>query len=131
MTSKIQPVLPPISIPPSLGTPENVNTSITDTSALPQERGELKKQIRKCNVILLVYSDHYSYERVALFWMPYFRSVGINVPVVLCANKSDLSPAGTSTAQIIEEEMLPVCGIVRIFGVCVDPVPGDGRVQGD
>lgn len=52
-----------------------------------------------------MYSDHYSYERVALFWMPYFRSLGVNVPVVLCSNKSDLNP-GVSTA--IEDEMLPV-----------------------
>lgn len=60
-------------------------------------------------MILLVYSDHYSYERVALFWMPHFRSLGVNVPVVLCCNKSDLSP-GMSTAKVIEDEMLPVMG---------------------
>lgn len=110
VTSKIQPVLPPITLPPTtlLSYQENVTTTIVDTSALPQERNNLRKEVRKCNVILLVYSDHYSYERVALFWMPYFRSLGVNVPVVLCANKSDLSPNGTSTAQIVEDEMLPV-----------------------
>ncbi len=76
ITAKIQSVLPQVTIPPSIGTPENVTTTIVDTSALPQERDNLKKEIRKSNVILLVYSDHYSYERVALFWMPYFRSLG-------------------------------------------------------
>ena len=110
VTSKIQPILPPITLPPTslLSYQENVTTTIVDTSALPEERNNLRKEVRKCNVILLVYSDHYSYERVALFWMPYFRSLGVNVPVVLCANKSDLSPNGTSTAQIVEDEMLPV-----------------------
>ena len=90
-----------------------------DTSALPQDRGELRKEIRKCNVILLIYSDHYSYERVALFWMPYFRSLGVNVPVVLCANKSDVSPNGTNAAQIIEDEMLPVMAEFKEIDSCI------------
>ncbi|KAK4549516.1 ERMES complex Ca(2+)-binding regulatory GTPase gem1 [Oleoguttula mirabilis] len=119
VTSRIQPVLPPITLPPSLGTPENVTTTIVDTSALPQERNNLRKEVRKCNVILLVYSDHYSYERVALFWMPYFRSLGVNVPVVLCANKSDLSSTGTSTAQVVEEEMLPVMAEFKEIDSCI------------
>ena len=118
VTTKIQTVLPPITLPPGLGTPENVTTTIVDTSALPQERDSLRKELRKCNVILLVYSDHYSYERVALFWMPYFRSLGVNVPVVLCSNKSDLS-SGTSTAQIVEDEMLPVMAEFKEIDSCI------------
>lgn len=89
-----------------------------DTSALPQDRDTLRKALRKCNVILLVYSDHYSYERVALFWLPHFRSLGVNVPVVLCANKSDLS-AGTNTSQVVEEEMLPVMAEFKEIDSCV------------
>lgn len=119
ITSPLQPVLPPITLPPTLGTPENVTTTIVDTSALPQERDALRKEVRKCNVILLVYSDHYSYERVALFWMPYFRSLGVNVPVVLCANKSDLAPVGSTTAQIVEEEMLPVMAEFKEIDSCI------------
>ena len=119
VTSKIQSVLPAITIPPTLGTPENVTTTIVDTSALPQDRDSLKKEIRKANVVLLVYSDHYSYERVALFWMPYFRSLGVNVPVVLCANKSDLSPNGASTAQIINDEMLPLLAEFKEIDSCI------------
>ncbi|KAF2209386.1 hypothetical protein CERZMDRAFT_87068 [Cercospora zeae-maydis SCOH1-5] len=116
VTTKIQHVLPPITLPPALGTPDNVPTTIVDTSSLPQDRDELKKALRKCNVILLVYSDHYSYERVALFWMPYFRSLGVNVPVVLCSNKSDLTP-GVSTA--IEDEMLPVMAEFKEIDSCI------------
>lgn len=100
-------MLPAVTIPPTLGTPDNVSTTIVDTSALPHERANLNKEIRKSNVILLVYSDHYSYERVGLFWMPHFRSLGVNVPVILCANKSDLS-ADISSEQIVEDEMLPL-----------------------
>ncbi|KAL1903357.1 ERMES complex Ca(2+)-binding regulatory GTPase gem1 [Sporothrix stenoceras] len=145
ITNKIQAVLPQITIPPNIGTPENVTTTIVDTSARPQDRTTLRKEIRKCNVILLVYADHYSYERVALFWMPYFRSLGVNVPVVLCANKSDLAAAATGTtaanpatpsggmsasggnspgsddqlAQVLEEEMVPVMQEFREIDSCI------------
>ncbi|KAI9681839.1 MAG: ERMES complex Ca(2+)-binding regulatory GTPase gem1 [Trizodia sp. TS-e1964] len=118
VSSKIQSVLPQITIPPNIGTPENVTTIIVDTSALPQERNTLRKEIRKSNIILLVYSDHYSYERVALFWMPYFRSLGVNVPVVLCANKSDLATNGT-TSQVVEDEMLPVMAEFKEIDSCI------------
>ncbi|KAK2744069.1 ERMES complex Ca(2+)-binding regulatory GTPase gem1 [Onygenales sp. PD_40] len=119
VTNKIQPVLPQVTIPPSIGTPENVTTTtVVDTSALPQERANLAKEIRKSNVILLVYSDHYSYERVALFWLPHFRSLGVNVPVVLCANKSDLAPAGNE-AQVVEDEMLPVMAEFKEIDSCI------------
>jgi mitochondrial Rho GTPase 1 len=116
--NKIQSVLPQITIPPTLGTPDNVTTTIVDTSALPQERVNVAREIRKSNVILLVYSDHYSYERVALFWLPHFRSLGVNVPVVLCANKSDLAGNGSS-AQVIEEEMLPVMAEFKEIDSCI------------
>lgn len=119
VTNKIQPVLPQVTIPPTIGTPENVTTTtVVDTSALPQERANLAKEIRKSNVILLVYSDHYSYERVALFWLPYFRSLGVNVPVVLCANKSDLAPEGNE-AQVVEDEMLPVMAEFKEIDSCI------------
>lgn len=118
VANKIQTVLPQITIPPTIGTPENVTTTIVDTSARPQDRNTLRKEIRKSNVILLVYSDHYSYERVALFWMPYFRSLGVNVPVVLCANKSDLTGDG-NTAQIVDDEILPVMHEFREIDSCI------------
>jgi Ras family protein T1 len=118
VTAKIQPVLPQVTLPPSLGTPDNVTTTIVDTSALPPERDNLRKELRKSNVILLVYSDHYSYERVALFWMPYFRSQGVNVPVVLCANKSELASNGT-TSQVVSEEMLPVMNEFKEIDSCI------------
>ncbi|KAL9050564.1 MAG: hypothetical protein Q9162_006559 [Coniocarpon cinnabarinum] len=118
VTGRIQPVLPQITLPPTLGTPDNVTTVIVDTSAQPQDRDTLRKELRKSNVLLLVYSDHYSYERVALFWMPYFRSLGVNVPVVLCANKADLAK-NSSTPQIVEDEMLPVMGEWKEIDSCI------------
>ena len=119
ITNRIQPILPAITIPPRLGTPENVTTIVIDTSALPQERQTLNKEIRKSNVILLVYSDHYSYERVGLFWMPHFRSLGVNVPVVLCANKSDLGGNDSTMAQVAEDEMLPLMAEFKEIESCI------------
>ncbi|EER41373.1 mitochondrial GTPase [Histoplasma capsulatum H143] len=58
------------------------------------------------------------YERVALFWLPYFRSLGVNVPVVLCANKSDLTPEGNGS-QVVEDEMLPVMAEFKEIDSCI------------
>ena len=91
---------------------------MVDTSALPQERDRLKKEVRKCNVILLVYSDHYSYERISLYWMPLFRTWGVNVPVILCANKSDLAGTG-SMARIIKDELAPVMAEFKEIDSCI------------
>ena len=113
---KIQPVLPAVTLPPNVGNASS--TTVVDTSARPQDRTTLRKEIRKSNVILLVYSDHYSYERVALFWMPYFRSLGVNLPVVVCSNKSDLTPEG-SFSQVADEEMKPVMAEFREIDTCI------------
>lgn len=110
VSGKIQPVLPPITI----GAPEGITTTIVDTSALPQERNTLRKEIRRSNVICLVYSDHYSYERVSLFWLPFFRSLGVNLPVVLCANKSDIAPDVEA-----EEEMMPIMMEFKEIDSCI------------
>ena len=50
--------------------------------------------------------------------MPHFRSLGVNVPVVLCANKSDLS-ASSSTTQIIQDEMLPLMAEFKEIDSCI------------
>lgn len=118
VTQRIQPVLPQITLPPTLGTPENVTTVIVDTSALPYERTNLRKELRKSNVILLAYSDHYSYERIALFWMPFFRAQGVSVPVILCANKSDVATSNI-TSQVVEDEMLPVMAEFKEIDSCI------------
>lgn len=64
-----------------------VTTTITDT--LLGDLAELAKQLRQADVILLVYLDHYTYERVSLWWMPMLRALGVNLPIVVCANKAD------------------------------------------
>lgn len=50
--------------------------------------------------------------------MPYFRSLGVSVPVILCANKSDLS-GHSSTSQVVEDEMLPVMAEFKEIDSCI------------
>ncbi|KAI5955686.1 GEM1 [Candida jiufengensis] len=64
-------------------------TTIVDTD--PSDHALLTQELKRADVIWLVYSDHYTYERISLHWMPIFRSLGLNLPIILCANKSDLS----------------------------------------
>lgn len=79
----IQSVLPPITIPREFSSLPNSpsSTIIVDTSADPMERATLQQEIKRANVIWLVYSGHYTCERITLFWMPFFRSMGVNVSV--------------------------------------------------
>ncbi|KAK9240687.1 EF hand associated-domain-containing protein [Lipomyces kononenkoae] len=115
----IQSVLPPISIPPEfISVANNLTMTMVDTSSRPQDRQSLNREIRRANVILLVYSDHYTSERIPLFWLPYFRSLGVNVPVVLCANKCDLA-VDTDSAEVILDEMIPIMEEFKEVESCI------------
>ena len=63
-------------------------TTIIDTSS--SDMNNLQQELKRADVIWLVYCDHYTYERISLHWMPLFRSLGVNLPIILCGNKSDL-----------------------------------------
>ncbi|KAK9450243.1 EF hand associated-domain-containing protein [Limtongia smithiae] len=115
----LQPVLPPVSIPAEfLSVANSMTMTIVDTSSQPQDRQSLNREIRRANVILLVYSDHYTSERVTLFWLPYFRSLGVNVPVVLCANKCDLL-LDMDSAEVILDEMIPIMEEFKEIESCI------------
>lgn len=101
-------VVPEVTIPPEV-TPENVTTSIVDTSSNPKSRSHLLSQLTRAHVICLVYSisEPSSFERVAEYWLPLFRREGINVPVILVGNKIDLR-GGEVTNQGLEDEIAPI-----------------------
>lgn len=65
----------------------NITTIIDTTSS---DMNSLQQELKRADVIWLVYCDHYTYERISLHWMPLFRSLGVNLPIILCGNKSDL-----------------------------------------
>lgn len=97
-------------------------TVIIDT--LASDHAALNKELKQADVILLVYLDHYTYERVSLYWMPFFRAVGVNLPVVVCATKSDLKAGAdnvgsSSFSQQNSEEFMPLINEFKEIEACV------------
>lgn len=82
-----------ITIPADV-TPEQVPTNIVDYSAAEQTDENLADEIKKANVVCIVYAvdDEDSMEQVTAFWLPLIRENHLNkmCPVVLVGNKIDL-----------------------------------------
>ncbi|KAF8527453.1 P-loop containing nucleoside triphosphate hydrolase protein [Hysterangium stoloniferum] len=116
----VQHVVPEVTIPPEV-TPENVTTYIVDTGAGPQDRSHLESEIRKAHVICVVYAidNPNSFDRLPAYWLPYFRSLGVNVPVILVGNKIDLR-GGQVTNQALEDEILPIMNEFKEVETCVE-----------
>ncbi|RUP48323.1 hypothetical protein BC936DRAFT_144711 [Jimgerdemannia flammicorona] len=127
----IQHVVPEVTIPPEV-TPENVTTHIVDSSVLyvppttarTENRETLETEIRKAHVICIVYSidDPNTFNRLPVFWLPYIRSLGVNVPVVLVGNKIDLRGEDV-TNQSLEDEIIPIMNEFKLEGeveTCVE-----------
>lgn len=112
----IQDVLPPITIPRDFSSSRYSpnSTILVDTNS--QDIPALQHEIRKADVIWLVYSDHYTYERISLYWMNVFRSMGVNLPVVLCANKADV---GLDSDRVIHDEFIPILKEFKEVESCI------------
>ncbi|GJJ13272.1 ERMES complex Ca(2+)-binding regulatory GTPasegem1 [Clathrus columnatus] len=117
---QVQHVIPEVTIPPEV-TPENVTTYIVDTGNRPQDRQHLESEIRKSHVICVVYAidNPNSFDRLPTYWLPYFRSLGVNVPVILVGNKIDLR-GGIVTNQALEDEILPIMNEFKEVETCVE-----------
>ncbi|KAG8817041.1 ERMES complex Ca(2+)-binding regulatory GTPase gem1, partial [Serendipita sp. 399] len=61
-------------------------------TAKPDDRPHLESEARKAHVICIVYAidNPHSFSRIPAYWLPYFRGLGVNVPVILVGNKIDL-----------------------------------------
>ncbi|KAI7856736.1 EF hand associated-domain-containing protein [Circinella umbellata] len=80
---------------------------ITDSSARPEHREQLEAEIRKAHVICIVYAidDPNTFNRLPLYWLPYIRSLGVNVPAVLVGNKIDLRGDDVTNTSLEDEEV--------------------------
>ncbi|EPQ54461.1 mitochondrial Rho GTPase [Gloeophyllum trabeum ATCC 11539] len=118
--SHVQHIVPEVTIPPEV-TPENVTTYIVDSGAGPQDRQHLESEIRKAHVICVVYSidNPNSFDRIPTYWLPYFRQLGVNVPVILVGNKIDLR-GGEVTNEALEEEIVPIMNEFKEVETCVE-----------
>lgn len=60
-----------------------VMNMVTDISVVAhtEDREQLETEIRKAHVICIVYAidDPNTFNRLSLFWLPYIRSLGVNV----------------------------------------------------
>ncbi|KAF8442938.1 P-loop containing nucleoside triphosphate hydrolase protein [Boletus edulis BED1] len=116
----VQRVVPEVTIPPEV-TPENVTTYIVDSGAGPQDRQHLESEIRKAHVICVVYAidNPNSFDRIPTFWLPHFRQLGVNVPVILVGNKIDLR-GGEVANEALEDEIIPIMNEFKAVETCVE-----------
>ncbi|EME26374.1 Mitochondrial Rho GTPase 1 [Galdieria sulphuraria] len=116
---EVQPVLPTVVIPPEV-TPERVHVSIVDTSSSPEERHKLEEEIRKADVLVLVYdvSKRETLDRASSYWLPTLRRLGVTVPVVLVGNKIDVRGIGADHS--LEHLIKPIMDEFREVDVCIE-----------
>lgn len=113
----IQHMIPPINIPRDFSESRSAldYTVLVDTSA--SNLSSLQYEIRQADVIWLVYSDHYTYERISLYWIPLFRSMGVNLPIVICNSKCDSDSCDSQT--VLNEEFVPLLTEFKEVEACV------------
>lgn len=116
----VQHVVPEVTISPEV-TSENVTTYIVDSGAGPSDKHHLELEVRKAHVICVVYAidDSNSFNRIPVYWLPYFRQLGINVPVILVGNKIDLR-GGEVTNKSLEDEIRPIMAEFKEVETCVE-----------
>lgn len=116
----VQHIVPEVTIPPEV-TPENVTTYIVDSGAGPSDRAHLESEIRKAHVICVVYAidNPQSFDRIQAFWLPHFRQLGVNIPVILVGNKIDLR-GGHVTNEALEDEIVPIMNEFKEVETCVE-----------
>ncbi|XP_051698156.2 mitochondrial Rho GTPase 2 isoform X4 [Oryctolagus cuniculus] len=107
-----------ITIPADV-TPEKVPTRIVDSSEAEQTAAELQDEIRKANVVCVVYdvSEEATIEKIRTKWIPLVNGgteAGRRVPIILVGNKSDLRP-GSSL-----EAVLPIMSQFAEIETCVE-----------
>ncbi|SCU82270.1 LAFA_0C10176g1_1 [Lachancea sp. 'fantastica'] len=130
----LQDCLPAVTVPRDFSSSPYCpkTTLLVDTTGF--ELPSLHRELKTADVIWLVYSDHESYDRVALYWMMMFRSLGVNLPVILCRNKCDnvLGKSQTVSAnefraedqasdstRIEDEEFIPILREFKEIETCI------------
>jgi Ras family protein T1 len=127
-SSSVQRVVPEILLPADV-TETGVSTRIVDTASSPAQRSHLESSLRSSHVIILVYSIEApaSFDRIPTYWLPYIRSLGINVPVILVGNKIDLrTEAMLNTNEALEDELAPVMAEFKEVESCIETSVKEG-----
>ncbi|KAK2714554.1 hypothetical protein QYM36_008944 [Artemia franciscana] len=109
-----------ITIPADV-TPENVPTHIVDSSAAEQSQDELIQEVKRADVVCIVYSvdDETTLEAVTSKWLPFLHDVekqnSLNVkPVILVGNKCDIVDYSTFDA------VMPIMNEYQEVETCIE-----------
>eukprot|EP00062_Callorhinchus_milii_P009030 gi/632952380/ref/XP_007891819.1/ PREDICTED: mitochondrial Rho GTPase 2 isoform X2 [Callorhinchus milii] len=107
-----------ITIPADV-TPECVPTHIIDYSASEQTDEELQEEIKRANVVCVVYdvNSESTIEKIKSKWIPLVNSSAnqwSKIPVILVGNKSDLQGASSM------ESILPIMNQFTEIETCVE-----------
>ena len=88
----------------------------------PDDKQHLESEIRKAHVICVVYSieNANTFDRIPTYWLPYFRQLGVNVPVILIGNKIDLR-GGEVTNEALEDEIVPIMNEFKVMSIISRP----------
>jgi GTPase SAR1 family protein len=99
-----------------LDAPQFVTISPNNFIGDLDDKQHLESEIRKAHVICVVYSIEKadSFDRIPTYWLPYFRQLGVNVPVILIGNKIDLR-GGEVTNEALEDEIVPIMNEFKVF----------------
>lgn len=134
----VQPVLPVLVVPKEV-TPERVHVSIVDTPGEPVQqntvdeervqgdpakRNKVDEELVQADVIVLVYTvdSDVSTARIPSYWLPKFRSMNLNVPIILVGNKIDTRGgiSDPNAAAKMEAFIKPIMDKFREVDVCIE-----------
>jgi len=84
----------------------------------------MESEVRRAHVVAIVYAvnDARSFDRIAEYWLPTLRSLGVNVPVVLVGNKIDLrsDTSENFTIEALEAEVQPLMQAYKEIETCAE-----------
>lgn len=117
---EVQDIVPEITLPAD-ASPAGVTTKVIDTAGGTAYQERLETELRRASVIVLVYSvtDTESFERISSYWLPYVRSLGIHVPVVLVGNKVDHRTEDFAD-DALEEDIAPLMVEFKEVETCIE-----------
>lgn len=113
-------MLPEISIPPEIS-PDAVQTVLVDSSCRPEDRERTEEEIRQADVVCVIYAvdDIRSFHRLGTYWLPFVRTFGPALPIILVGNKIDVRGPDVVNDDL-EDEILPLMSDFKEIETCVE-----------
>ncbi|KAK8488579.1 hypothetical protein V6N13_027531 [Hibiscus sabdariffa] len=112
-------LLPPTRLPEDFY-PDRVPITIIDTSAKPEDKGELAEELKRADALVLTYAcdQPETLNRLSTFWLPELRQLEVKVPVIVVGCKLDLR--GDQQQVSLEQVMSPIMQQFREIETCIE-----------